>query len=178
MLKESAMITKLKQALLLHCVVADQIKRRMKSKKLMNQEEKRILSSVVSRKILKKYDLMKVANEMLGITEKRLKFNSLRRKDDRFRRRKYKNSISDKVKQKVRDFLEKDNNSRMMPGKRDTITRNKIQKQKRLLSDSLKSLHKKFLQANKDMKVSYTMFCKLRPFWIVDPKCGDRETFM
>ncbi|WAR20727.1 hypothetical protein MAR_014701 [Mya arenaria] len=46
--KESKLRGKLKKQLLLHCVVAEQIRRKMKNKKILNAEEKRVLSSVVS----------------------------------------------------------------------------------------------------------------------------------
>jgi len=38
------------------------------------------------------------------------------------------------------------------------------------------TLHKKLTETHADMKVSYAMFCKLKPFWILDPKCGDCDT--
>lgn len=117
-LKESKLRGKLKKQLLLHCIVAEQIKRKMKSRNLLNAEEKRVLSSVVCKKILKKYNVMNIANEVLGITQKRMKFNSLKHKKDQFRRRKYKNAISERVKEKVKLFLEEDINSRMMPEKK------------------------------------------------------------
>jgi hypothetical protein len=63
----------------------------------------------------------------------------------------------------------------MMPGKKDTITRNKIKKQKRVLTNNINVLQKLFLSENEDMKVSYVIFCKLRPFWVVDLKCVNRD---
>ena len=132
-MKESKLRGKLKQQLLLHCVVAQEIKRKMKSRKLLNKEQKRLLSSVVSRKILKKYNLMSISNEVLGISNKRLKFNEIketRNKTERFRRARNKNAISDKIKTRVCNYLEEDINSRMLPGKNDTITKNKIKKNK------------------------------------------------
>lgn len=175
-LKESKLRGNLRKQLLLHCVVAEQIRRKMKAKKLLNAQEKRILSNVVSKKILKKYNLMSAANELLGITQKRLKFNSLKQNRDKYSRRKYKNALSERVKERVRLFLEEDINSRMMPGKKDTITRKKLKKQKRILTNSMKNLHSQFLLKNNDIKISYTMFCKLRPFWVLDPKCEKRDT--
>lgn len=49
--------------------------------------------------------------------------------------------------------------------------------QKRYLSDTLKNLHKKFIfQVIKHRELSYSEFCKLRPFRIVPPKCTERDT--
>lgn len=133
-MKESKLRGKLKQQLLLHCVVADQIKRKMKIKSILNAEQKRMLSSVVSKKILKKYNLMGISKELLGITYSRVQFNSMRQQkqsSDRFRRKSYKIAISEKMKELIRQFLEEDINSRMLPGKKDTITRNKVKKTKK-----------------------------------------------
>lgn len=83
-----------------------------------------------------------------------------------------------KIKQVVTCFYEKDENTRMCPGKRDTITFHKIKKQKRYISDTLKNLHKKFLAAHPDQKIGYSLFCKLRPFWVLQPDARKRETCM
>lgn len=48
------------------------------------------------------------------------------------------------TKRHIIEFLEKDENSRLCPGKKDTITRNKDKRQKRYLNDSLLNLHKEF----------------------------------
>ncbi|XP_058628850.1 uncharacterized protein LOC131538763 isoform X2 [Onychostoma macrolepis] len=47
--------------------------------------------------------------------------------------------------------------------------------QKRLLTDTLKNLHRKFQSENSD-QVSYSFFCTLRPFWVVTPTESDRKT--
>lgn len=76
----------------------------------------------------------------------------------------------------VRLFLEQDDNSKQCPGKKDCITQNKLKVQKRVLSDTLQNLHKKFLSTNPDMKMSYSSFAKNKPFWIVQPRVSERET--
>lgn len=47
--------------------------------------------------------------------------------------------------------------------------------QRRYLSDALLELHKKYLSSS-DFIVSYSTFCKLRPFWILHPKVTARDT--
>ena len=47
----------------------------------------------------------------------------------------------------VRNFLQRDDSSRLLPGKRDTVTRRKVKMQKRLLSDSMATLHAVSLRA-------------------------------
>ena len=59
------------------------------------------------------------------------------------------------MKRKIEQFLRRDINSIVAPGKRDTITRKGLKKQKRYLNDSLKSLHERFVKENTDNKVSY-----------------------
>lgn len=59
--------------------------------------------------------------------------------------------------------------------KKEFVVRNKIRKQKRYLSDSLHNLHKKFLKIS-NFTVSYSAFCKLRPFWVLLPDPRSRDT--
>ena len=71
-------------------------------------------------------------------------------------------------------FYEDDEVSRCLPGKRDTITRQKVKKQKRILNDTLKNLYDKFCTAHP--QVSYPVFCRLRPFWVVQQSVEERDT--
>uniref|UniRef100_A0A1B6LPS1 Uncharacterized protein n=1 Tax=Graphocephala atropunctata TaxID=36148 RepID=A0A1B6LPS1_9HEMI len=74
-------------------------------------------------------------------------------------------------------FLAKDESSRLTAGKRETITKKKVKKQKRLLNDSLKNLHAKFIVEYPMYKhMSYSLFCRFRPFWIVNPSVTSRNT--
>lgn len=76
----------------------------------------------------------------------------------------------------VTEFLERDEYSRLLPGKKDTITVKKNKRQKGYLNDNMLNLHKAFCFEKADVKISYTTFCRLRPFWIVPPKVTDRDT--
>ncbi|CAH0406213.1 unnamed protein product [Chilo suppressalis] len=82
--------------------------------------------------------------------------------------------IKDIIK-KIQTFYEEDTNSKQGAGKKEFITRHKIKKQKRYLVMSLKNLYNKFITTNA-IKVSYSTFCKYRPFWVVFPKSSDRDT--
>ena len=53
------------------------------------------------------------------------------------------------MKRKIEQFLRRDINSTVAPGKRDTITRKGLKKQKRYLNDSLKTLHERFVKENR-----------------------------
>ncbi len=48
--------------------------------------------------------------------------------------------------------------------------------QKRFLMDTLKNLHKKYLLENPRKSVSYSLFCRFQPYWVVQPTLSDRET--
>jgi hypothetical protein len=76
----------------------------------------------------------------------------------------------------IRRFLEQNVNSTMTPGKKDTITRGGVKKQKRFLNNTLKNLYNKFLEENPNDFISYCSFCRYRPFWIVEMKISDRDT--
>ena len=76
----------------------------------------------------------------------------------------------------MRNFFQRDDSSRLLPGKRDTVTRRKVKMQKRLLSDSMATLHAKFRHEHADINICYSTFCKLRPFFVVAPTLADRDT--
>ncbi|XP_076594582.1 uncharacterized protein LOC143325434 isoform X2 [Chaetodon auriga] len=74
-------------------------------------------------------------------------------------------------------FLSRDENSRLLPGKKDTITKNKIKRQRRVLSHTLKDLHSSFnAEVAKENTMSYRQFLRLRPFHITEPRATDRNT--
>jgi len=57
---------------------------------------------------------------------------------------------------------------------KDTITRRGVKKQKRLMNDTMKNLHKKFMDEGNS--ASYPLFCRLRPFWVLPAMEKDRQT--
>lgn len=79
------------------------------------------------------------------------------------------------IKRKVKDFFLRDDVSRITTGRKQTITRLKNKMHKRLLTDTMKNLHRKFLSEELG-QLSYTSFCCLGPFWVVTPNDTDRET--
>ncbi len=89
--------------------------------------------------------------------------------------RKKSNRLFVECKEKVKAFFLRDDVSRMTTGRKQTVTQKKLKKQKRLLTDTMKNLHQKFLSEN-EHQVSYSCFCTLRPFWVVVPTEADRET--
>lgn len=81
------------------------------------------------------------------------------------------------IKKDIKSFFESDDNSRTAAGKKDCITRKMEKKQKRFLVDSLINLHKKFIETHQ-YAVSYSLFCKNKPFWVGAPAEKDKEICM
>lgn len=63
-------------------------------------------------------------------------------------------SVYESKKEQVKVFLERDQNSHMMPGKNDSKKSEGVKVQKRVLSDYLYNLHNKFLPENPREKIS------------------------
>lgn len=162
------------KVLLFHNVVMEELKE--SSKSLTNPKEKQVLSKVIAGKIIKKYRLGKYARQQFSFSQKMMRANQKRPSSLEYHRKRQSNVITDTIETTVTHFLERDDNSRATTGKRDTVTRKQVKMQKRLLSDSLKNLHLKFKEENPTIKISYSEFCKRKPFWIVHPSVKDRET--
>ncbi|KAJ4924841.1 hypothetical protein JOQ06_003791 [Pogonophryne albipinna] len=90
-----------------------------------------------------------------------------------FQRKKSSRSLESKA--SIHTFFLRDDVSCMTTGRKQTITVRKKKMQKRLLSDTLKNLQRKFASENSD-NVSYCLFCACRPFWVVAPTDADRAT--
>lgn len=135
-----------------------------KKKETRTYQEKNNLKTALSGSVVKKYKIWRSGGKVM--TYKNMGFNRTKstKKDNRNR-----------MIAITHEFYEDDSNSRCAAGKKECITRNNIKKQKRYLLDSLKNLHRKFLSTN-SMIIGYSLFCRLRPFWVVEPKLTDRDT--
>ena len=67
----------------------------------------------------------------------------------------------------VDDFYHDDDNSRQLPGLKDYIKVDGVQRKKRLLLCTLKELYRSFTETHSSMKISFSKFCELRPKWCV-----------
>ncbi len=72
-------------------------------------------------------------------------------------RRKYKNC-------ETRDVFISDEASRALSGKKETVIKNKLKTQKRILTDTLLNLYLMFKGFEMSCVISYPMFCMMRPF--------------
>ncbi|KAK0169363.1 hypothetical protein PV328_012143 [Microctonus aethiopoides] len=73
--------------------------------------------------------------------------------------------ISSENMKTVQNFYENNENSRVGARKREFVTRNEVNKQKRYSLDTMGNLYKRF-KSNKSGLISYQTFCCLHPFWV------------
>lgn len=144
------------------------------SKQLSSKKDKNILSKVISGRILKHYKMVGDIKKVVSYKMHSKQINNLNL--SQYERKKRNGAVIERIRKSIEDFLENDENSKMCPGKKDFVVKGKLKKQKRLLLDSIKNLHKKYLQTSHPYRVSLTTFWRNRPFWIVAPKQSDRET--
>jgi len=115
---------------------------------------------------------------IIGRITKKYKFNCLLRRElgvgCRVNRTRKRGTISTRLRKEVHAFFERDDNSRITTGVKQTITRNKVKRQKRLMLDTLRHLFSKY-QSESNQVISFTTFFRLKPFWVKCPTEKDRE---
>jgi hypothetical protein len=77
----------------------------------------------------------------------------------------------------VNTLFERDDNSRMTTGLKKTITKQKDQRQKRFMLDTLRNLYMKY-ESESNERISFTTFWRLKSFWIKCPTENERETLL
>ncbi|XP_038063032.1 uncharacterized protein LOC119733721 [Patiria miniata] len=160
--------------LVFHHVLLDELREKYRQNNMLRDKQK--IRRVAASNIVKKYRMVKRLSSTLGVNAHRLIRKDMG-KNLNYARVQRSDRVNDETKQLLNDFFERDDNSRQMPGKKDTITRHKVKKQKRLLNDSLTVLHAKFLYENSTMTMHYS-FCRLRPWWVVKPTLSDLDSCM
>ena len=146
-----------KRCIFKYNVVMEQLKQKYKEKR---KRDKKSITSILTGHVLRKYRLTTETHRILGINTKRLRTRC---------------PLTKTMCKKVMCFYNRNDNSRLMAGMRQTKTRKKIKKQRRVLLHNLKVLYNKFLSEEKT-KLSYSQFCRLRPFYVVFPRQSDRNT--
>ena len=91
-------------------------------------------------------------------------------------RRRNGSTLDDVTNGLIEAFFTRDDNSRITTGKKQTVIKNTIKEQKRLLLDSLTNLHEKFCSEHPDNNISYITFTRYRPFYVRQPTANDRDT--
>lgn len=167
--------SEVRKTLVFHNAVMDDLRDKYKLSKTLN--EKRRLACIVMGKRIMNCRLQQHSQDQLGFTCKT--WQSFKRRESivsgsvalRVR------DMSVKLLQNsVRDFFLRDDVSRNTAGKKECITVNKRKMQKRFITDTLQNIHRKFLSENPLVKISYSLFCKLRPFWVLLPNASNRDT--
>lgn len=141
--------------------------------KMKTEKDKSVYSQILSGNIIKKYRFMKSISGLVSphLQRKALSADALKYNRSKIQKTKLNNSM----KKIVQDFLEKDENSALAPGKKDTITKLGLKMRKRYLQDSVDNLYTKFRAVSK-VKMSRSLFYKLKPFWIVKQPISARNT--
>ena len=143
-----------------------------KSHKKLQQEKCQLKRQVMN--LRKQLANMRKQKEKFRKREKRLIKG--KRVGEKFKPRAPK-KLSAERKQAVIDFLSRDENSCLLAGKKDTVTKNKNKMQRRVLTKSLNELHSQFKsEMGQHLAMSYRQFTRRRPFYITEPKTRDRET--
>ena len=91
------------------------------------------------------------------------------------RRRKIANVM---IRQTVKKFYYRDDVSSCLPGKKDYVKVGKINKQKRVMNDTLGNLHAKFRIENPTVSISCATFKRLRPKQVVTVSFLSRRTYL
>ncbi|CAG2231225.1 unnamed protein product [Mytilus edulis] len=123
---------------------------------------KQALSQIIRGKLMRKYKIITEAVNEFRFTAGR--------------QRQKKGSLSKRLTDRVCSFYERDDISKITPGIKDTVAKNGIKKQRRVMTESIAIIHVRFILENTDIKISYPTFCRMRPFWVQPPKDSDRET--
>ncbi|KAL4005767.1 hypothetical protein ACER0C_005480 [Sarotherodon galilaeus] len=154
-----------------HCSVNPQIKKtllfhesliediRNKYKKATKDRERQLIA--------------KFASDSLGFSNK-----NFRHHDSLHFERKRTSRFTEDFKKRIKAFYLRDDVSRMTTGTKQTLTKDKLKMQKRFLMDTIENIHRRFLAENPDQMISYSLFCHLRPFWVVNPTLSERDTCM
>lgn len=166
MLNDQKVNSPIKRALLFHTSLIEDIRRKYKNAKTNKDKQ---MMKVFTGNIVKKYKLQKYALTAFGYSKKRTKYPV----DLTYCGRKCVSRTE--IKKKVTSFFLRDDVSQMTTGCKQTVTRLKTKMQKRLLTSTMRNLHGRFLSNNLG-QISYTSFCRLKPFWVVTLSTSDCDT--
>lgn len=133
-----------------------------------NSKEREAFQKSVSGKIIKKYRMLKMTKKFLP---KNRTNNDILTTD--VKRRVC--IVTPEIRSEIVNFFEKDEVSRMCPGKRDFIRRGATKKQKRILLNTVKDLNPKFMK-DTGINLSYITLLREKPFWVINPTAKDRDT--
>lgn len=145
---------KVRKAILFGNVIAHQLRKKTEQS---NKGSIREIHRLVAGQILKKYRCNKFLCKKVGLNSGTLRrYSTSQSKPNVFKK-------TQKYENKILDFLEPDDNSRMEPGKADCTKNNDGEvKQTRVLTDYVHNLFQKFQYENPECTVSFATFCRVR----------------
>jgi len=156
-----------------HAALTADIKGMLKNSN--KQRHKQIIAKLLTGKIVRKYRCRRLSEETFGFSHKLFKLKPAT--DLSYvRHRIVAQGYAATMKKSVYEYFTRDDISRLLAGKNATITKNGKTMQKRLLQDTLKNIHRKYLTEHLNVKMSYSLFCSLRPFFCLIPNVTDRDT--
>lgn len=150
-----------RKTLVFHNALIDQLRDSYQNK--LKKSEKRQLTTILSGSVLRKYKLKTATMKACGIDVKRGKLKS-------------RTCLSKRICKIIQNYFERDDVSRVRTGIKQAVPKKSVRKQRRVLNDTLKNLHHKFISEAGSPYVSFSTFCRLRPFWVVFPTESDRHT--
>jgi len=128
------------------------------AKAAQKQHDTGVVHRVASGRVIRKYRMRTVLQKSTGLNRKRLYVGKSVNKKIRSRLHEHRQQVIDSI----TAFLERDDNSRMLPGKQDAVKSGKSKVQKRVMNDYMYNLHLKYL-AEATTKISRTCFYRARP---------------
>ena len=150
--------TSLKKRLLLGSALCQEIKA---TKDTTTLKSRRPLHNIIAGRITKKYRLIHALSEGTGLSRNSLGHARSKAAGNRKESRK---SLTKDLKDSVTQFLKREDNCRVQPGKADMKrTEDGEKEQTVVLTDYMANLHLKYLAENADKKISLASFCRLRP---------------
>ena len=163
-----------KQLVLTQAVSAE-VKQAVQSGGSQKSNTRRGLTArILSGHIIERYQCLRTLIQMTGIgrelfakANKKLSYPKKKRLYEK----------SQELTEKIIAFLERSDNSRMMPGKADCVTIDGGTKvQKRYLNDYMYNLQAKFRAEYPNLKIGKTAFCQRRPKYIISTSFTSRRT--
>jgi len=176
MLSSCSVTPSVKKTLLFHNALIDDM-RHSTGRNVTTEKRRRLTSRVISGKILKRYRLGTLAKKRgIALSSIPEVGDGQCAQLDSTRRKVRSDAVDQHTVELIGDFFNRDDNSRLTTGRKDTVTKHKVRMQKRLLSDTMCNLHEKFCSEYSSNAVSYTTFTRYRPFWVRIPNEKDRQT--
>ena len=148
-----------RKTLIFHYAVIKQLKEKYKKS---TNTSKRIITDAIIGNVTRKYKYISHLRRELG-----MKCNTTRHRKN--------GSKFSRMRNVAHTFFERDDNSRMTTGLKQTITKQKEKRQTRFMLDILRNVYMKYESENNE-RISFTTFWRLKPFWIKCPTENERET--